>query len=577
MPNSMFTLSIAEENGGEAAEHPSLRAVAPTYASAPTTIAPIDRSQCPPALALRAENLPLALHLYPHWVCWRWLRRSGIEGKPDKWTKPPVDPNTGCAAQTNTPTTWGTYHEALTYYEGRPIDIAGIGFVFADTDPYVGIDLDHCVDPISGEVAPWAQEILALFGTTYAERSPSGTGIKILISGRLPGTGRKNGHVEAYDTRRFFTLTGHRLPGAGIEIAPRQEALAVFYERWFGGQASENGIQRAKVDRDDADAARQSTIHHISPASPVSLDLAGLDGARIWAETAPSLSSRMRACALGDDTVCKQDGRLYDSGSNREQAVLCALLEKLDDNAAVAAFLATPRGATFLTRNEAREPNMLRRLGRAVASGRRYMEAHPPPALVPWFVVDRAILDHAVAIKPVGVALFVALAEHLPDRRPSEEHLATRHLGINARTVRNHLPTLTERGLVTVHRERVHWEKTRNHYTLIATGATPIVLPRRLLTVGLDVTTIAVYTMMAGDGDTESVATIDEVATRLGVRRQRVGPACEALIDHGLVVSGKRLRSAPQLYYLAERLPVNVRFLPPIIHEERGGRFTAGS
>jgi hypothetical protein len=198
------------------------------------------------------------------------------------------------------------------------------------------------------------------------------------------------------------------------------------------------------------------------------------------------------------------------------------------------------------------------------------MQAHPPTSRIPYIFVDRAILGHAVAIKSIGIALFVALAAYLPDIRPSEEHLATQHLGITARTVRNHLPGLTERGLVTVHRDQVQREKTRNR-SLIATGAAPIILPRRLLTVGLDVTAIAVYTVMAGRGDAEPAATIQWIAKHLSVRRQRIGPVLDALIDHRFVVPGKRLPSSSQPFHLVERPPVNVRFLPPNIHEERGG------
>jgi primase-polymerase (primpol)-like protein len=42
----------------------------------------------------------------------------------------------------------------------RKNDYDGIGFVFTAHDPFCGVDLDSCVDPETGEIEPWATEIL---------------------------------------------------------------------------------------------------------------------------------------------------------------------------------------------------------------------------------------------------------------------------------------------------------------------------------------------------------------------------------------------------------------------------------
>ena len=60
-----------------------------------------------------------------------------------------------------------------------------------------GIDLDHCLDPATGEIEPWAWDILAQFSGTYAEISPSKKGVKIFVRGTVPG-GIKKGNIEIY-------------------------------------------------------------------------------------------------------------------------------------------------------------------------------------------------------------------------------------------------------------------------------------------------------------------------------------------------------------------------------------------
>jgi primase-polymerase (primpol)-like protein len=111
------------------------------------------------------------------WVAWKAVQRE--PGK--KPTKVPVDPRTGGNAATNDPSTWGTYEEAVTRAVND--DLQGVGFVLAEDCPIAGYDLDDCIDPETGEVAPWAQAVLDL-GETYAEISPSGTGIRLFTRSR---------------------------------------------------------------------------------------------------------------------------------------------------------------------------------------------------------------------------------------------------------------------------------------------------------------------------------------------------------------------------------------------------------
>ncbi len=149
------------------------------------------------------ENIPERLTERPQWVVWRLEEREG------KMTKVPyIAGGVGRASSTDL-MTWRTFAEALKAYQTGRYD--GIGFVFCSADPFVGIDLDDCHNPETGEVSPWAQKIIAQVREGYVEASPSGTGIHIIVEGVVRGGGVRKGPVEMYGRDRFFTITGRIL------------------------------------------------------------------------------------------------------------------------------------------------------------------------------------------------------------------------------------------------------------------------------------------------------------------------------------------------------------------------------
>ena len=155
-------------------------------------------------LSVQQEGIPAEIKTYRAWVLWRRARVG------DKWTKRPHDVRTGRKASSTDLRTWGLFEEVLESYEAGNYD--GIGFVFSTGDPYCGVDLDGAVDSETGEVALWAQQVIeGLDG--YTELSPSGTGIHIIVRGKLPADGNRKGPLEMYDKKRFFTMTGHVLGG----------------------------------------------------------------------------------------------------------------------------------------------------------------------------------------------------------------------------------------------------------------------------------------------------------------------------------------------------------------------------
>jgi len=128
---------------------------------------------------------------------------------------------TGLPASSTDPKTWTTFEHAAE----RADKFDGIGFVFGPERTFFGIDLDGCRDPETGRVAEWAREIILLFNS-YAEVSPSYTGVKIFCRGRLPfDSGKKvavaaerisadkEPAIEVYDHGRYFAVTGITLRG----------------------------------------------------------------------------------------------------------------------------------------------------------------------------------------------------------------------------------------------------------------------------------------------------------------------------------------------------------------------------
>ena len=151
------------------------------------------------------ENIPGQLAERPQWVCWR------LEQRDDKLTKVPYTPGTERRASTTDLMTWTTFEEALAAYEADKPAYDGIGFVFCSADPFVGIDLDDCRDPQTGEVEAWAQNIIDTFAAEgYVEASPSGTGVHIIVTG-IQKEGARRGRVEMYGQDRYFSVTGEKI------------------------------------------------------------------------------------------------------------------------------------------------------------------------------------------------------------------------------------------------------------------------------------------------------------------------------------------------------------------------------
>jgi len=193
------------------------------------------------------DAIPDLLLQYDQWVCWTETTR---DGKP---TKIPIDPRTGRYGSATDADTWGTFEVA--HKRARADGLSGVGFVFTEADPIVGVDLDDCRIPETGATVDWATGIMDMLDS-FTEVSPSGTGVHILINGSVPGDRSRNGDVEIYETARFFTVTGNRVDGRPPKIHDRHTQLAEVYERHIAPETerADPAVMRNTSDTSGADA-----------------------------------------------------------------------------------------------------------------------------------------------------------------------------------------------------------------------------------------------------------------------------------------------------------------------------------
>ena len=155
------------------------------------------------------QNVPPFMQTRRQWIVWKYQMVDG------KRKKPPFSPHNGRSASTNDPSTWGTFEQALARYARGDYD--GIGYVC--NGDITGGDLDHCRDPRTGEIEPWAQEIIDRYSPyAYFEISPSETGFRFFMLADLPFNYRKEGPFELSYRSCYVTFTGNHLEGTPIDL-----------------------------------------------------------------------------------------------------------------------------------------------------------------------------------------------------------------------------------------------------------------------------------------------------------------------------------------------------------------------
>jgi hypothetical protein len=164
------------------------------------------------ALLLEGKHkIPAELRPLKRWVTWKAV----WDDKKTKFTKPPLSPLTGLkiGATEEYAAEFVDFDTAVA--SAFEHDADGVGFVFLEGDPYLGLDFDDSI--ANGEMIPQAEMWLKWF-PTYTEISPSGTGFHAICRASIaialsatPLPGAEGATVEAYARKRYFTVTGRRI------------------------------------------------------------------------------------------------------------------------------------------------------------------------------------------------------------------------------------------------------------------------------------------------------------------------------------------------------------------------------
>ncbi|HEX4772222.1 MAG TPA: hypothetical protein VH351_15405 [Bryobacteraceae bacterium] len=161
------------------------------------------------------------------WILWRYETVNGRLTKVPKRTD-------GKNASTTNPGDWSDFETVLQIWKQYPRRFDGVGFVLTAADPFVGIDVDDCIEDVSGEPKHWCQPLLERFADTYAEISPSGLGIKIWCRGHLPAnvadTAVFDGIIALFDHAKYFTVTAQAFRGAPLQIEDHAADVLSQYE-----------------------------------------------------------------------------------------------------------------------------------------------------------------------------------------------------------------------------------------------------------------------------------------------------------------------------------------------------------
>lgn len=254
------------------------------------------------------KSIPKELTDLSQWVVWR------LEGKNGKATKVPLRPDNLHRASTTDHTSWSDFDSAVQCAEEQPT-VSGVGFVFSPSDGLVGIDLDKCCDPDTGEIDRWATDIIKRLDS-YTEISPSGTGVHIIVRGKLIGAKRRKGHFEVYDRSRYFCTTGDHINGTPYTVNDRNNVLAEVCAEMFGqNEKHESGTGAPSTSDDDEIIARAKAAHNGTKFS--SLWSGDTSGYQSQSEADLALCGLL-ASQTGADTD-RIDRLFRKSGLNREK------------------------------------------------------------------------------------------------------------------------------------------------------------------------------------------------------------------------------------------------------------------
>lgn len=256
------------------------------------------------------DNIPQEMRNFPQWVVWRY---EDTDSK--KPTKVPYSPRTGTLASVTDPSTWATFDEVCNALK-QSNWYSGAGFVLTDDDPFAFIDLD---DPKGDQAAFDRQLKIYHEFNSYAERSPSGQGLHIIVKGKLD-SGRRRSFIEVYSSARYMTMTGDVFRPAPINDC--NELLNVLWEQMGGGSVAAAvyaGVAEAKESDEEVIARATAAANGKKFAdlyagnwqdyyqSQSEADFALVDIVAFYSQNRAQISRIFRASGLGQREKAKRN------------------------------------------------------------------------------------------------------------------------------------------------------------------------------------------------------------------------------------------------------------------------------
>lgn len=191
---------------------------------------------------LKVVRVPTPLRDLPAWLVWNLEQYEG-ESKPHKVPYSVRGGRRhgkhGCAEDRGRLTTF-----AIARDDAIRRGMTGVGFAPLEGEDVIALDFDKCV--VEGRVDPL---VLELVQGTYAEYSPSGTGIRAFFRGppHLVGNRKSPARedlfgIETFSSSGFVTVTGWALDhvellGLEDKVAPLPEKVIEYCTERFGPQA----------------------------------------------------------------------------------------------------------------------------------------------------------------------------------------------------------------------------------------------------------------------------------------------------------------------------------------------------
>ena len=149
-------------------------------------------------------NIPAELRAHKAWVCWKVTEIDAVTGKFNKIPHYPGGAKRqgeqGSAADR---ARLGTFEQAIAAFENNAA-FAGIGLAMLPDLGLVAFDADKCRHD-----GVLRQDVTNLIELTYAEVSPSETGIRAFWKGAADNGNNKEQGFELYAEKQFVTVTGN--------------------------------------------------------------------------------------------------------------------------------------------------------------------------------------------------------------------------------------------------------------------------------------------------------------------------------------------------------------------------------